>query len=374
MTVNDVRPFSDTDLRRYLTARAEAVATRAAPADDMAVRVAAELGLVRRRRTGSGRALRLAVVVALLAALVGGALYLIGRFSEDYAPDQSEVTVELHGSPWGIATLGGRVWTTGYLEPVLFEIDPSTGDVLAEIPTGKRTCGELAAAFGYLWFTTCPPNAYLSRFDPATRHIDRLNGYGGDRIAFGGGRVWIGQPGAIEGLDPATLATEVRMPVTRAGLITYGFDSLWIADADGAVVTRVDPLRDQVLAEITWPVADSSAYPVYITEGDGAIWVVDEVDLGLYRIDPATNGATRVDLQLGFIDGTGFGDHPIAFGAGELWVREGETTIARIDTSTLTVAERITTEPFGGGAFAVTEEAIWYANLKDESIVGIQRP
>jgi hypothetical protein len=374
VTVDNALLISDADLRRYLTARAQAVAMSAAGAEDMAARVAVELGVIRRRRSGPARVLRLVVVVVLLAAFVAGALYLIGRFNEDYAPDQPEVTVELHGSPWGIATLGGRVWTTGYLEPVLFEIDPSTGDVLGEIPTGKRTCGELAAAFGYLWFTTCPPNAYLSRFDPATRHTDRLNGYGGDRIAFGGGRVWIGQPGAIEGLDPATLATEVRMPVTRAGLFAYGFNSLWIADADGAVVTRVDPLRNQVLAEITWPVANSRAYPVYIAEGDGAIWVVDEVDLGVYRIDPATNAPTRVTIQLEFIDGTGFGDHPIAFGAGELWVREDETTIARIDTATLAVAERITTEPFGGGAFVVTDDAIWYANLKGESIVGLQRP
>jgi streptogramin lyase len=374
MTVNGARLFSDADLRRYLTARAEAVASRAAPADDMTVRVAAELGLVRRRRTGSARALRLAVVIALLAALAGGALYLIGRFSEDYAPDQPEVTVELHGSPWGIAALGGRIWTGGYQEPVLFEIDPATGEVLDEIPTGKRACGELAAAFGYLWFTTCPPNAYLSRVDPATKHIDRLNGYGGDRIAFGGGRVWIGQPGAIEGLNPQTLATEVRMPVSRGGLFAYGFDSLWISDADAGVVTRVDPLRDQVLAEIAWPVPDSSAYPVYITEGDGGIWVVDEAALGVYRIDPATNAPTRVNVQLAVIDGTGFGEHPIAFGAGELWVREAETAIARIDTGTLTVAERITTEPFGGGAFVVTADAIWYANLKGESIVGVQRP
>jgi streptogramin lyase len=374
MTLGSAPLFSDADVRRYLAARAEAVATHASPADDMDLRVAAQLGLVRRRRSVPVRALRLAVVVALLAALIVSALYLIGHLREDYAPQRPEVTVQLHGSPWGIAVLAGSVWTAGYLEPVLFEIDPRTGEVRREYPTGKRTCGELAAAFGKLWFTTCPDNAYLSRFDPASGKISRLNGYGGDRLAFGADRVWIGQPGAVEGINPATMATEIRIPVERAGLLAYGFGAVWISDADGGVVARVDPDSGRTLAEISWPgVSGSAPSPVYISVGNDAVWVVDESALAVYRIDPITNLATRADIELEAIDGTGFGDHPIAFGAGELWVRETEASIAQINPATLAVVERVTTGPFGGGAFVVTREAFWYTNLKGESIVGLHR-
>ena len=374
MTVNDAPLFSDADLRRYLTARAEAVAMRAAPADDMAVRVAVELGLVRRRLSAPVRALRLAVVIALLAALVAGAVYLIGRFSEDYSPAEPEVTVNLHGSPWAIAALGGSIWSAGFQEAVLFEIEPSSGYVVQEIPTGKRICGELASAFGYLWFTTCPGNAYLGRVDPVTGHIDRLNGYGGDRIGFGGGRVWMIHGGAVEGLDPQTLATVDRIPGARGGILVYALGSVWISDADGGVVTRVDPVARRQVTEIVWPATRGGPYPVHMTEADGAIWVVDEVELAVLRIDPATNAAVRVDVDLLPIDGTGFGDHPIAFGGGELWVRESDTSLARIDTTTLSIAERVTTAPFGGGAFVATDGALWYASLKGESIVGLQRP
>ena len=374
MTLHDAPLINDADLRRYLNARAEAVAVRAAHADDMTIRVAVGLGLVRRRLSGRARVLRLAVIAALLAALAAGAIYLVGQLRDDYAPSQPEVTTTVHGSPWGVAALGGSIWAGGYREAVLFEIEPSTGEIIDEIPTGKRICGELASAFGYLWFTTCPSNAYLARVDPFTNRIDRLNGYGGDRIGFGGGRVWMVHDGVLEGLDPETLATVVRTPVTRAGIIVYAFDAVWISDADGGVVARIDPIAGRTVAEVTWLVPDSSPYPVHMAEADGALWIVDEFALGVYRIDPETNTATRLPLALGFIDGTGFGDHPIAFGGGELWVRESDTTLARIDTASLMVAERVTTEPFGGGAFIATDDSLWYANLKGDSIVGLQRP
>ena len=369
--VDDARLFSDADLRRYLAARAEAVATRAATSDDMAFRVAVELRLVRPRQGSAARALRLAIVVALLAALVAGALYLVGRFRQDYAPNAPEVTVSLHGSPWALAAAGGSIWTAGYIEGVLFQVEPTTGEVIAEISTGKRVCGDIAAAFGYVWFTTCAFNAWLGRVDLATHHIDRLNGYGGDQIGFGGGRVWTNNDGRLEGLNPHTLATEVAFPVTRGGLLLYAFDSIWISDYDGRVVARIDPTTGATLAEITWT-EGGGASVVHMAAGEDAVWVADEENLAVYRIEAATNVARRT-IELQFIDGTGFGDHPITALDEEIWVRESETSIARIDPVTATVAERVSTGSFGGGSMVVTETAIWYGNLKGESIVGIRR-
>ncbi|MCI0583947.1 MAG: hypothetical protein L0227_13860 [Chloroflexi bacterium] len=374
MTMPDVPPPDDAAVRRYLVARATLVAASAAPAEDMAFRVAVEVGLARRPIRGPGRALRLAAIVALLVALLAGAVYLVGQLRETYAPAQPEMTVELHGSPWGIATLGGSIWTAGYSEPILFEIDPRSGAILAEIPTGKRACGEVDEGFGYVWFTTCPPNAFLGRVDPETHRVDRLNGYGSDRLGFGDGLVWLVHDGSLEGLDPRSLATLVAYPVPRSGPLTFAFDDVWIADADGHVLARVDLVSGQVLAEVVWPAPGDGPNPVHLTEADGALWVVDEAALAVFRVDPATNAATRVDIDLEVIDGTGFGDHPIGFGGGGLWVRESESSIARIHTATLSVAERVTTEALGGGSFVVTDDAVWFANLKGESIVGLQRP
>lgn len=371
MTLDDARLFSDTDLRRYLAARAEAAAMRAAPADDMALRVAIELRLVRPRRSGLARALRIAIVVALLAALAAGALYLIGRFRQDYAPNAPQVTVNVHGSPWAIAAEGGYIWTAGYQEGVLFQVEPSTGEVVAELSTGKRVCGDIAAGFGYIWFTTCADNAWLGRMDLATHHIDRLNGFGGDQIGFGGGRVWTNNDGLLEGLNPQTLATEISYPVTRGGMLLYAFDSIWIADFDGRVVARIDPATGATIAEVSW-VEEGGGSVVHLAAGGGAVWVADEENLAVYRIDAATNEARRT-IELQFIDGTGFGDHAITALGDEIWVRASDTSIVRIDPLNSTVAERVPTGAFGGGSLVVTPEAIWYGNLKGESIVGVRR-
>jgi streptogramin lyase len=372
MTPGSAPLFSDADLRRYLAARADAVASRALPADDVALRVAVDLRLVRPRRTVAARALRLAVVVALLSAIVAGALYLVGRLGEDYSPAAPEVTVNVHGSPWAIAAASGFIWTAGYQEGVLFQVQPRTGEVLAELSTGKRVCGEIAAAYGYIWFTTCQFNAWLGRVDTATHHIDRLNGYGADQLGYGGGRVWTANDGRLEGLNPDTLATEASFPMSRGGNLLYAFDSIWIADADGRVVARIDPTTGRTIAEVGWSVDGAGGTVVHMAAAGGALWVVDEENLAVYRIDPETNAARRtVDLE--FIDGTGFGDHPITSWVNEVWVRESDTSLAQLDPVTATVIARVETPAFGGGSLVVTRDAIWYGNLKGESIVGVRR-
>ena len=374
MTMRDAPSFSETDLRRYLVARAEAVADRAAPADDMAIRVAVGLGLVGRRLRGPARFLRLAIVAALLVALAAGAVYLVGQLRESYVPAEPQVTTRVHGAPWGVALLDGSIWVSGYREEVLFELEAATGEVLDEIPIGRFVCGELDAAYGYLWFTSCPGNVFLSRLNPATNHIDRLNGYGTDRLGFGDDLVWLVHDRHLEGLDPLSLATVVEFPVARGGPLTFAFGDVWIADADGHVLARVDLDEQRIVAEITWPAPEDGPYPVHLAEADGALWVVDEASLGVFRVNPATNEATRVAIDLELIDGTGFGDHPINAGGGELWVRESETSLARIDTATLSVAERVPTEAFGGGSFSATADALWFANMKEDLVVGLQRP
>ena len=120
----------DDDLRRYLQVRAEAVAARAAGADEMAARLAVDMGLVRRRVRGRTGLLRLAVVMALLLALVAAAVYLVGRDRFSYAPDRPEITTVLHGAPWGVTVADGAVWVAGYREGVLFQVEPSSGDIL----------------------------------------------------------------------------------------------------------------------------------------------------------------------------------------------------------------------------------------------------
>ena len=367
------RAFRDDDLRRYLGLRADAVAAGAATADAAATVLAERLGMLRARPRRTTWALRFALLTLLLLAALAAALFLVGREREQYVPDQPQSTVPLRGSPWAVAAAQGSVWVGAYREPLIFRLDPRRGEVLAEIDVGRPVCGQLEAGFEYLWFSDCG-GLWLSRLDPATGKVARLAGYGTDRVAFGDGGVWVPYDGAIERLDPQTLATTLRVVVDGAGLMAFGSGSVWLSDADRGVVVRVDPETARVVATVTWGEPDLRRYPVHIVAHDEAVWVVDEQQLRVYRIDPMTNEATPLALELQPIDGTGFGDHPIAAGAGQLWVRESDRSLARIDTTSLEVVDRLATVASGGGAFAVTGGALWVANLKDQTVTGVRRP
>ena len=359
----------DEDVRRYLLARADRVVTRARSADAVAVEIAERVGLMPRRRTGRAVGVRIALVVALLGALLAG-LYLIGQQRERYAPDAPEVTTTLRGSPWAIAAAEGSVWVGAYRSPVLFRLDPADGSVTGEVELRNFVCGQLQAGLGYLWFSECGTMT-IARLDPDTLKIDRLAGYGTDRVTFADVDAWLPTDGAVERIDPKTLATLERIPVTGTGLLAWGFGSVWMADADGGVVRRIEPGSGQV-ATVNWP--GPPPYPVHLDVTDSAVWVVDERGLKVYRIDPTTNVASAAPVDLEVIDGTGFGDHIIVAAAGQLWVRELEDSIIRLDPGTGRLIDRQLTEGAGGGAFAVTPDAIWFANMKAQTVTGVSRP
>ncbi len=361
--------FRDEDVHRYLLARADRVATRARSADAVAAEIAERVGLVQRRRAGRAAALRIVIVVALLGALLAG-LYLIGQQRERYAPDAPEVTTTLRGSPWAIAAAEGSIWVGAYRSAVLFRLDPADGSVTREVDLRNFVCGQLQSGFGYLWFSECGTMT-IARLDPETLQIDRLAGYGTDRVTFDDADVWLPTDGALERLDPKSLVTLERVPVTGTGLLAWGFGSVWMADADGGVVRRIEPGSGRV-ATVEWP--DPAPYPVHIAVTDAAVWVVDERGLNVFRIDPATNVAAATPIELEVIDGTGFGDHIIVAAAGQLWVRESEDSIIRLDPLTGRLIDRQPTDVAGGGAFAVTADALWFANMKAQTVTGVSRP
>ena len=345
---------------RLLAVRADLVATRAVRGDEMAVRIAERIGVLPRRRGSRMRLMRLAVMVALLLiALAVAALYFAGR-ERSYAPESPQVTSVVHGAPWAVALSHGSVWVGAYRSHSLPDGPGNGGDPFRDSdrapglrPDRDRVRVSLVQRLR---------RVLAVRLDPSTLHIDRLTGYGTDRVTFGGGSVWIPHDGALERLDPITLATIDRFPDSGAGLLAYEGGALWLSDADGGLVRRIDVASGEI-EPITWDIPTGRRYPVHIAAAGGSVWVVDEQQLRVYRIDPATNvcarsrltwssstepasGTTQSRWQAGAV-GPGVGD-----GAGPDRFATGEE------------AERVTTEAAGGGAFAITEDAIWVANLK----------
>jgi ABC-type transport system substrate-binding protein len=93
--------------------------------------------------------------------------------------------------------------------------------------------------------------------------------------------------------------------------------------------------------------------PSAVVTGEGSVWVANQLDGTVTRIDREREAAATIDV----------GPHPtaLAFGEGSLWVVSGDDrTIAQVDPRTNRVAQRL---PVGGqpAGIAVRYGAVWVA-------------
>jgi YVTN family beta-propeller protein len=139
-------------------------------------------------------------------------------------------------------------------------------------------------------------------------------------------------------LGPADLAgaSESRLPhVTIIPLtgnptgVTFGAGSAWVTMDTTNSVARIDPQRNEVVANI--PVG---VFPVRAAVGAGGVWVSNCGDNTVTRINPATNlaiGTIKVGVCPFGIDTLG----------SAVWVVNGDNTIMRIDPASDAVVATI---------------------------------
>ena len=94
--------------------------------------------------------------------------------------------------------------------------------------------------------------------------------------------------------------------------------------------------------------------PGFLVAGEGAVWVQEQGDGTLARIDPATgevSGRVKVDETLKYGD--------IDAGGGKIWLRTtaGQTFVV-IDPVTLAIRARVGKET-GSGALRYTRKGVW---------------
>ena len=122
-------------------------------------------------------------------------------------------------------------------------------------------------------------------------------------------------------IDPATDQVVATVPgLTGAGAVVASDDAVWVADAATETLARVDPATNQIVGRVTLSSGVSG-----LAVGDGTVWVT-LMDGDLYRIDPATDQATRaLDLGLGT-------DSSLAVTADAIWATGASAgTVTRID-------------------------------------------
>ncbi len=178
-------------------------------------------------------------------------------------------------------------------------------------------------------------------------------------MAAGAGGVWIGDSRAekLVRLDPAYPSTSRSIELGRSrgyftivNPVAVGHGAVWVMGANGEIA-RVDPRRRRVADTI--PVGNS---PASIATGAGGVWVADDNDNSVTRIDPAGANAVMAPIAVGQ------GPSAIAVGEGAVWVANTQDdTVSRIDPGTAAVTETI---PVGARptGIAAAGGAVWVAN------------
>jgi virginiamycin B lyase len=188
-------------------------------------------------------------------------------------------------------------------------------------------------------------------------------------IAAGKSSVWASDfgGGTLSRFDAGTGKTvaTISMPGGPEGIAVTP-TAVWVAEHHGGDVARVDPITNKVIKRVQAGPPGAEG-PQGIAFGLGSIWTgvgsIDQID----RIDPTTN---KVVARIAFSYSTPFTPcGGIAVGRTAVWASSclEDSTIARIDPATNTVASIITLPGKVNGMTAVGND-VWFVEGGDPDI------
>jgi YVTN family beta-propeller protein len=282
-------------------------------------------------------------------------------------PDSEDVTaldtLTLDAQPFPDFALAvdGTVWISG-IDPGIVGYDAVTGDVRLSVETDDIPLA-MEQGFGALWAgegagaeigTVVRVNTGAGTVEarvplpsPGLRPESSL--------AVTDDAVWALVDGddadsrLLVSIDPATNAVRDTFPAPPAAeALRGGFGSLWVATSQRSVV-RVNPADGSTQATV-----ETGSGSRFMTVGEDAVWVMNQDDGTVSRIDPDTDTVVAtVQVSEGRIPG---GD--IAVGDGAVWVRTQTELATAIDVATDEVV-RVLGPAAGSGSIAVTPDAVW---------------
>jgi YVTN family beta-propeller protein len=152
---------------------------------------------------------------------------------------------------------------------------------------------------------------------------------------------------ATDSGDVTSMTALARAPAAVAS----GVGSLWVADASGETVSRIDRENGNVVDRIR-----VAGEPGSLVAGGDAIWVASTVGGTISRIDPDTDTVTQT-VRVG-----GASAAAVSFGGGSLWVADPtDQRLIELDAQTGSVRRTLTPD-LRPTALAVGGGAIWVAD------------
>lgn len=276
------------------------------------------------------------------------------------SPTATEITEV--GEPDWLAIAGDSVWAAG-VPPGIGRFTLASGRQRAGVVVGG-ICLAMDVGFDSLWAGDCKAKT-LIRVDPKSGEITATIPLPGapmaeSSVAVGEGAVWltVDHPARLVRIDPKTnRITATTAAPAAAGALRAGLGGLWFASSAGKVI-RLDPKTGDRVAQI-----QAGSSPRFTAIGGGSVWVLNQADGTVTRIDPKTNTVTAtITVSSQPVDG---GD--MAFGGGYAWARVSDALVAQIDPATNKVIRRFGS-PAGSGSVVADDNAVWISAHDVETI------
>ena len=263
----------------------------------------------------------------------------------DPATNSASAAIAVGDGASAVGAAPDGVWVASYHEGTLWRIDPQSL-IAARVPSIGAPSG-IALHGGRVYVAAEGPSAAsgnVTDYDAATGSRRGSVELLACSVAAGAEGIWAAGCPNVQRLSAddkpkivANIPISFRHPRTAANdrnelsSMAAGLGFLWVlGDAADRRVWRVDPKRNAVAGAFS---LDFS--PADIAAGAGAVWVVDQINDRLVRLDASSGGVTaRIAV--------GRGARAVAVGAGSVWVACFlDRTVVRVDPITNRVVSRI---------------------------------
>ncbi|WP_157559642.1 hypothetical protein [Nocardioides sp. Soil777] len=248
---------------------------------------------------------------------------------------------------------GSGVWVSG-VAPGAVRYDDTSGAVTARTPVRGSVTQALEESDAEVYVPTGAPSALL-RLDATTGEVLA-------RVPLPASPVAEGVVGAADGtvyvlMDPLepTIAvvsdnevTETLVAPDAATGVRAAFGALWVPTSLNTV-ERLD------LESREWTSIPVGPRPRFMDVGFGAVWVMNQGDGSITRVDGRSSKAETFAVT-----GNAIGGGDLTTGAGAVWLRT-DTAVARVDPASRAVTHWIDLPP-GSGSVAATDRALWITN------------
>jgi virginiamycin B lyase len=154
---------------------------------------------------------------------------------------------------------------------------------------------------------------------------------------------------------------EIEAP-EGAVAVRAGFGSLWVPTHEGTV-ERYD------LRKGSWTSVPVGPRPRFLDVGFGAVWVMNQGDGSVSRIDPRSGEAEQLAMT-----GLAIGGGDLTVGGGAVWLRT-DSVVVRIDPRTRR-ATHVIGPPPGSASAAATDDFLLISNHDHNAVhvVGLPLP